>query len=78
MNIFNFGHRVEVCIGVSEGGDWGGGRTESSWEVLVLPVIFITLGKRAILFPFVNTILQIHSQNIIVIFRTIYMCSIKI
>ena len=46
---------------------------ESSWEVLVLPVIFITLGKRAILFPFVNTILRIHCQNIIVIFRTIYM-----
>ena len=46
---------------------------ESSWEVLVLPVIFITLGKRAILFPFVNTIMRIHCQIIIVIFRTIYM-----
>ena len=63
MNIFNFGHRVEVCIGVSGGGGWGGGEMESSWEVLVLPVIFVTLGKRAILFPFVNTILRIHCQK---------------
>ena len=54
MNIINFGHRVGVRIGVS-GAGWGGGRMESSWEVLVLPVIFITPGKRAILFPFVNT-----------------------
>ena len=51
---------------------------ESRWEVLVLQVIFSTPGKRAILFPFVNTILRIHSQNIIVTFQTIYMFSIKV
>ena len=48
-------------------GKWGGccgdGRMESSWVVLVLPLFFITPGKRAILFPFVNTILRIHCQN---------------
>ena len=42
---------------------------DSSWAVLVLPMNFITPGKR----PFVNTILRIHCQNIIVISRTIYM-----
>ena len=76
MNIFNLGLRIGVCIGVSGegGGGWGlgGGRMESSWEVLVLPVIFITPGKRALLFPFVYSILRIHCQNIIVIFRKIY------
>ena len=49
----------------------GGGRMESSWEVLVLPVIFITPGKRAILFPFVYSILRIHCQNIVVVLRKI-------
>ena len=74
MNIFNFGHRVRVCIGVSGegGGGLGGGRMESSWEVLVLPVIFITPGKRAILFPFVYSILRIHCQNMLVVFRKNY------
>ena len=74
MNIFNFGHRVGVCIGVSgEGGrGLGVGRMESSWEMLVLPVSFITPGKRAILFPFVYSILRIHCQNIVVVFRKIY------
>ena len=53
------------------GGLGGGGRMESSWEVLVLPVIFITPGKRAILFPFVYSILRIHCQNIVVVLRKI-------
>ena len=67
MNIFNFGHRIKVCIGVSGegGGGLGGGRMESSWEVLVSPVIFI-------LIPFVYSILRIHCQNILVVFRKIY------
>ena len=38
---FSTGHRVGVCIGKS--GVCGGGM-KSSWEVLVLPVIFITPG----------------------------------
>ena len=54
------------------GGGFGGGRMKSSWEVLVLPVIFITPGKRAILFSFVYSILRIHCQNIVVVFRKIY------
>ena len=48
MNMFNFGHRVGVFIGevcTCVCGGVGGGRgtgMESGWEMLVLPVIFIT------------------------------------
>ena len=44
--MFNFGHRVgEVCTCVCVWGG-GGGETgmESGWEMLGLPVIFITPG----------------------------------
>ena len=54
------------------GGGLGGGRMKSSREVLVLPVIFIMPGKRAILFPFVYSILRIHCQNRVVVFRKNY------
>ena len=47
---------------VQGGGGGGGGRMKSSWEVLVLSVIFIKPGERAILFLFVNSILRIHCQ----------------
>ena len=41
---FSTGHRVGVCIGGSGVCVGGEGGMKSRWEVLVLPVIFITPG----------------------------------
>ena len=76
MNIFNFGHRVGLCFGGSGwgrgggrlggggGGGWGGGEAEDGkWLGGASSTNdFIAPGYRAFLFPFVNSILQIHCQ----------------